>query len=67
MSRYPFGIPNGWYLIAYSDELAAGALLRLQRLGRELVAFRGESGRVSVICRALDMPRILAPELAIAH
>ena len=48
MSRYPFGIPNGWYLIAYSDELAAGEVLRLQRLGRELVAFRGESGRVSV-------------------
>lgn len=33
MSRYPFGIPNGWYLIAYSEELAA---------------FRGEFGRVSV-------------------
>lgn len=48
MSRFPFGIPNGWYLIAYSDDLAAGAVLRLQRLDRELVALRGESGRVSV-------------------
>ncbi len=48
MSRYPFGIPNGWFLLAYSDEIDRGQLLALDRLGKPLVLFRGESGAVNV-------------------
>lgn len=48
MSRFPFGNPNGWFLVAYADELPAGRVLPLRLLGRERVAFRGESGRVAL-------------------
>jgi phenylpropionate dioxygenase-like ring-hydroxylating dioxygenase large terminal subunit len=50
MSRYPFPRnPNGWFQLAYSDEIPAGAVQRLQYFGQELVAFRGEDGRVHVL------------------
>ena len=48
-NRYPFGpYPRGWYRVAYSDDLAAGEVKRLQYFGREMVAFRGEGGGASV-------------------
>lgn len=49
MSRFPFGIPNSWYFIAFSDDLRSGDVRRLAYLDRELVAFRGESGQVAVL------------------
>ncbi len=49
MGRFPFGIPNSWYHIGYSDELAEGEVRRLHYLGRELVAFRGDDGAVGVL------------------
>lgn len=49
MARFPFGIPNSWYVVAYSDELAPGQVERLHYFDRELVAFRGESGKVAVL------------------
>jgi 3-ketosteroid 9alpha-monooxygenase subunit A len=48
MLRTPPEIPSGWYLVAWSDELPAESLLRLQYLEREMVAFRGPDGAVSV-------------------
>jgi 3-ketosteroid 9alpha-monooxygenase subunit A len=49
-SRFPFpAYPNGWFRAVYAEELAPGELVRLHRLGRELVAFRGESGRAHVL------------------
>jgi hypothetical protein len=30
MERLPQGIPSGWYLVAWSDEVAPGGLVRLQ-------------------------------------
>lgn len=49
MSRFPFGIPNSWYVLAYADELAAGDVKALHALGRELVLFRTESGEAHVV------------------
>lgn len=49
MARFPFGMPNGWFQVLYSDELAAGQVKRLHYLGRELVAFRGEGGEAHVL------------------
>jgi phenylpropionate dioxygenase-like ring-hydroxylating dioxygenase large terminal subunit len=49
MPRFPFATPNGWFQVLYSDELAAGEVKRLRYLGRELVAFRGESGAAHVL------------------
>lgn len=48
MSRFPFGIPDSWYLLAYSEDVPTGGVREFRYLGRELVAFRGESGTVTV-------------------
>ena len=48
MKRFPFPIPNGWFQVAYSDELASGGVVPLRYFGRELVLFRTESGRAQV-------------------
>lgn len=47
---YPFPpYPNGWFQVAYSDELAPGAVLPLEYFGRSLVAFRGADGKAAVL------------------
>ena len=51
--EYRFDIPpfpNGWFQVAFSDELSTGDVLPLQYFGRHLVLFRGEDGGA----RALD-------------
>jgi len=45
--RHP--IPFGWYVMAYSDELAAGEVKALRYFGRDLVLFRTESGVAQVL------------------
>src|SRR5690606_7988267 len=49
MSRFPFGIPFGWYPVAWSFELEKGGVLRRHYFSRELVVFRGESGEAFVL------------------
>lgn len=49
MKRFPFGIPFGWYPVAWSAELAAGAVLRRRYFGRDLVLFRTGAGEASVM------------------
>lgn len=49
MPRFPFGIPNSWYVVAYAHELAAGEVRKLSYFGRELVLFRGEGGEAAVL------------------
>lgn len=44
MSRFPFPIPNGWFQVGYSDELAEGKVEGLRYFGRELVLFRDAEG-----------------------
>ncbi len=55
--RYPFpAYANGWFRIAYSNELEAGQVLPLSLLGRELVLYRDEAGEAHVLdayCRHL--------------
>ena len=46
--RFPFPLPNGWFQVAYSDDLAAGAVVPLHYFESELVLFRTESGAVQV-------------------
>ena len=46
--RFPFPIPNGWFQVAYSDDLAPGAVVPLHYFGRELVLFRTGSGAAQV-------------------
>jgi nitrite reductase/ring-hydroxylating ferredoxin subunit len=42
-------MPRGWFQVLYSDDLAPGEVKRLRYFGRDLVAFRGQSGRASVL------------------
>lgn len=44
MSRFPFPIPNGWFAMCFSDELAVGQVKPLHYFARELVAMRGDDG-----------------------
>jgi len=48
-SRYPFPpYANGWFRALYSHELPRGTVKALHRLGRELVAFRGDDGQARI-------------------
>ncbi len=49
MARFPFGIPNSWYLVAYADELEVGTIKPLPYLGRNMIAIRDGAGVVSVL------------------
>jgi phenylpropionate dioxygenase-like ring-hydroxylating dioxygenase large terminal subunit len=49
MGRFPFGIPNCWFHVSYSDELKLGAVKPVHYFGRDLVLFRGEDGRAACL------------------
>ncbi len=42
------GIPRGWFVVAFSSDLPSGEIRTLRYFGRELVAYRGASGLVTV-------------------
>lgn len=56
-SRFPFPpYPNGWFRVAYADELGAGEVRPVHRFGRELVLFRDDEGAAHLLdahCRHL--------------
>ena len=41
--------PTGWFQVAWSDEVRVGQVHRMRYFGRDLVAWRGQSGRVTVM------------------
>jgi len=47
--RFPFGVPNSWYVVAASDALAPGEMNGVRYFGEELVLFRGEDGKPGLI------------------
>ena len=47
--QFSFGLPNGWFQLAYSDELKAGELEKLEYFGRPLVLYRGDDGVAHVL------------------
>ncbi|MCA9531454.1 MAG: Rieske 2Fe-2S domain-containing protein [Myxococcales bacterium] len=42
-------IPNGWFQVAFADELTPGTVKPLKYFGKDLVIFRTESGEVSLL------------------
>jgi nitrite reductase/ring-hydroxylating ferredoxin subunit len=46
--RFPFPIPNGWFVVAGSEEVAPGQVRALHYFGRDLVVYRTESGEARV-------------------
>ncbi|MCG5432167.1 Rieske 2Fe-2S domain-containing protein [Mycobacterium sp. MYCO198283] len=50
MAKPPLSMrPTGWFCVAWSDEVGAGDVHAMRYFGRELVAWRAESGRVAVM------------------
>lgn len=49
MSRFPFPIPNGWFQVAYADELGEGEVRPLRYFGRDLVLFRTVEGEPALL------------------
>ena len=50
MSRYPFpAYANGWFRLAYAEEIEAGEVAAFRRLGRELIAYRDADGVAHVL------------------
>ena len=47
-SRYPFGVPFGWYMVAWSHELSPGTVLPRYYFGRHLVVWRDDQGGAHV-------------------
>ena len=48
MGRFPFGVPNSWFLVGYSDDLPVGTVTPLEYLDKQLVLFRTEDGQAHV-------------------
>ena len=42
-------IPNGWFQVAYSDEIKPGDVKALKYFGEDLVVWRSEDGELSVL------------------
>jgi phenylpropionate dioxygenase-like ring-hydroxylating dioxygenase large terminal subunit len=49
VTRFPFGLPFGWYPVAWAAELAPGTLLSRRYFARELVIFRTGDGEAAVL------------------
>jgi nitrite reductase/ring-hydroxylating ferredoxin subunit len=47
---FPFPLPNGWFQIAYAEDVARGAVVPLRYFGRHLVLFRTAGG----VAHAMD-------------
>ena len=48
--RFPFSaLPKGWFVVALSADIPPGEVVRMFYFGRELVAYRGASGRAYVM------------------
>ena len=42
-------IPTGWFQVAWSEEIGIGAVHRMTYFGRDMVAWRAQSGRLTVM------------------
>lgn len=47
--RFPFPMPNGWFAVTRSVDLAPGEVASARYFGRDLVLFRAESGEARVL------------------
>jgi 3-ketosteroid 9alpha-monooxygenase subunit A len=46
--EFPFGMPNGWFQVAYTDEIAKGEIKKLEYFDQDMILFRGEDGATRV-------------------
>ncbi len=55
MGRFPFGIAFGWYPVAWSFEIEAGAVEKRRYFDRELIVFRGDSVKYMFSMRSVPI------------
>jgi len=48
-SHHVWSYPEGWFKVAYSDDIAPGDVMTKHYFGRELVLFRTESGVIQMV------------------
>lgn len=59
MSKFPFPLPHGWFGLCFAHELKKGEVKKVRFCGRDLVAFRTESGKAAALdnyCPHLGAP-----------
>jgi len=49
LSVSSYRYPTGWYLVAWSSDVDPGEIKTVHYFGRDLICFRGESGKVAVM------------------
>jgi nitrite reductase/ring-hydroxylating ferredoxin subunit len=47
--RFPFPVPNGWFVVAESDDLERGGVRALYYFARDLVLFRDDDGAAHLL------------------
>jgi phenylpropionate dioxygenase-like ring-hydroxylating dioxygenase large terminal subunit len=47
--QFPFPLPNGWFMVAWADEIAPGEVRSLRYFGEDLVLFRTAAGEPRVL------------------
>ncbi len=47
--RYPFAVPNGWFIVATAADLGPGEVRALYYFGKDLVLYRAEDGSPRVM------------------
>ena len=47
--RYPYPVPNGWFIVAEASELSPGEVRALRYFDRDLVLYRGANGTPHVV------------------
>jgi 3-ketosteroid 9alpha-monooxygenase subunit A len=47
--NFSFPLPNGWFQVAYCDELEAGEVKKLRYFDQDWVLFRGENGEAALL------------------
>lgn len=47
--RYPFPVPNGWFVVAEASDLAPGDVRALYLFGRDLVLYRTDDGEARLM------------------
>ena len=50
MAKPPLSMkPTGWFQVAWSDEINVGDVHKMHYFGQEMVAWRAQSGRITVM------------------
>jgi nitrite reductase/ring-hydroxylating ferredoxin subunit len=47
--RFPFPIPNGWFIVALSGDIEAGQVRSLHYFGRDIVLYRTDAGEPRLV------------------